>query len=124
MSSPSARERTRRRAGGEHDEVADRRLGRPELDRPVEGDEVGVELVDEQAPRPFGRCDEDAPGGPRQLGEQALLGGDRGTRSAASPCSASAAAVAGPIAASRRGRPCSRRASSRAPFALVTITQS
>ena len=51
---------------------------RRELARAVQRDEVGVQLVDEQPPGGLGARKEHAPGRPRQLGEQALLG--RGPR--------------------------------------------
>ena len=92
-----------------------------ELARPVERDEVGVELVDEQSPRALGRR-EQTPGRP-VVGSSASSPScveTRGTRSA--PPSASA--VARPIAATRGSGPEARRRSSRAPFALVTTTQS
>ena len=42
----------------------------------IERDEVGVELVDEQAPGVFRASEEDAAGRTRKLGQEALLRGD------------------------------------------------
>ena len=96
-----------------------------ELDGPVDRAEVRRELVGEQRPGPLGADEEHAPdrvaAAPR-AGPPARR--DDGTKSAASPCVASASAVASPIAAIRGSSPARRRASSTAPFALVTITQS
>src|SRR5205823_4005864 len=59
--------------GGEHDDVALRRLVRPELHRPVERDEIRADFLREQAPSALRGGEEDAPGRARELGEQALL---------------------------------------------------
>ena len=94
-----------------------------QLDRAVERQEVGVALVDEQAARAFGGREEDAPG--RELREQPLL--RRDARHEVDPQAVLAQRVCG--AGADRRKPCageqtSRRASSRAPFGLVTTTQS
>ena len=118
MPSVERRERARGRGRGEHDEVALRRLRGPQLDRAVERDEVGAELVDEQPPGALGGGEEDAArrrAGARRAAPPASRPPGRGRRRAharraprPSPGRSRRAAPA---------RPRSRRASSRAPFA-------
>ena len=119
---PSRPKRTRGRGRREHDEVAAGQLGGRQLARAVERHEVGVELVDEQPTRALGAGEEDAAG-----------------RSAAAPPGAppGSTLVGNEVgAAERLGRgeadrgdprgaaPHAPAQSSRAPFALVTTTQS
>src|SRR5581483_10826060 len=70
-------EGARRGRGGEDGDVAARWHLRPELDRPVERDEVRLELVREQAARSHGAGEENATRRPRQLGEKTFLRRDR-----------------------------------------------
>ena len=65
--------RPRGRGGGEHDQVGLREALGPQLQRPVERNEVGPELVREQPPRALGAREQHPPCRPRQLSEQALL---------------------------------------------------
>ena len=77
--------------------------GGVQLDRPVERQEVGVALVDEQPPRALGGREQHA--ARRQLGEQPLLRRDaRDEVGAAARARASASAVPRPIAAIRARR--------------------
>ncbi len=114
-------ERARRRRRGEHDEVAVGSDGRRQLTRPVERDEVGAELLDEQPARTFRAREEDAPRRARKLRQQALLGrdaGDEGARRRRRPRSR------GRLRPPARACPVIRRRSSRAPLTLVTMIQS
>jgi len=61
------------RRRGEHNEVAFRRLGRPNRPCSVKSDEVGAELVGEQPSGVLGAREENAPGWTRKLRQQALL---------------------------------------------------
>ncbi len=114
-------ERAGGRGGCEQGDVAVGR-GRPQLDRAVERQEVGAALLDEQPPRPSAATSSTRPGGSSASRPSCVC--VSGTRSACSPCSCRASAVPGPTAATCRGVAASRRASSRAPFGLVTTTQS
>ena len=114
-----APERPRGRSRREHDEIALGRQLRPELAGAIEGDEVGLERVGQEPRAPSAPANSTRPAGRGNSASEALLGRDRGTRSA--PPNASA--VAGPIAATRGIAPRPTR-SSRAPLALVTTTQS
>ena len=125
---PGARRRARRSARAAEAEASTTRspsggvAGRSST-RPVERDEVGAELVDEQRARALRRREEHAArraAAARRAGLPASRRAGRGRATRAT----SAAAVAGPIAATRAALPCIRRASSRAPFGLVTTTQS
>ena len=86
----------------------------------VESDEIGVEPIRQEAPRSLGSSDEHPACRSRELLQQALLRGDRRDEIGV-PI---AAAVACPMAATRGMLPRARRSSSRAPFGLVTTTQS
>ena len=108
---------------GEHDDIAGGRR-RTQLGRPVERQEVRAELVDDERAGALGGGEEHAPGRSRQLGEQALLRRHHGYEIHHDPARASAAAVPGPIAATRPARPRARDISSSAPFGLVTMSQS
>ena len=90
---------------------------RLQLDRPVERQEVGAALVDEQPARPLGRGEQDAPAGAaaRRAALPACGSPGRGRRRARAR--AAPPRSPGPIAAIRFGVAASRRASSRAPFA-------
>jgi len=55
------------RRRGEHNEVAFRRLGRPNRPCSVKSDEVGAELVGEQSSGVLGAHEENAPGRTRKL---------------------------------------------------------
>ncbi len=65
-------ERTGGRRRREHDEIALRRHG-SQLHRPVQRQEVGAQLVDDGHARSFCGREQHAPGGSRQLREQAFL---------------------------------------------------
>ncbi len=115
----------RRRRGGEEDEVADGRGRRPELDGAVEGEERRRRARRRAAGgRPRQRRGGRVP--PAAAARRAVPPASRrpGRGRARARAPRSSAAVPGPIAASRRGGPVSRCASSAAPFGLVTTTQS
>ena len=121
MPVPSAAKARAADGEAEHDEVAVRCRVGDELAGSVERDEVGVELVDEEPPRALGRCEQHLPGRPRQLGEEPFLRRDAGYEVGA------AERLPLWLVRSRRRAGAARRrgaASSRAPFALVTTTQS
>ena len=92
-----ARGRARRRAARRRPSGA----GGPQLDRAVERDEVGAALVDEQRRAPSAAARSTRPGGSSASSPSCVE--TAGTRSARRPCSRSASAVPGPIAATCAG---------------------
>ena len=124
------RRRAERRVGargrgrGEHDEVGVRERVGPKLARPVERHEVGAELVGEQAPRALGAGEEHAARRARKLGQQALLRRDRRDEVGSSRARERLGRPGPDRGDAAAASPRIRRASSRAPFGLVTTTQS
>src|SRR5438067_10316299 len=92
----------RGRGRGQHEEIALRERVRPQRPGAVEDDRVGAELVGEVGPGVLGAGEEDPPGLPRELRDEAFLRRDAGDERRFDPVLAKGRGRAGPDRGDRR----------------------